>query len=469
MTLRSLSLRGAAFLAAREALGISVRLVGVLLLTRMIGPERYGIYAGAVVIVALLSGLSQLGTEVYLITHPREPTRELYDQVFSFLVVSTTAAAFLGLALAPLLSAVTGDARFTSALLVLLVSIPVNVLWAPAQAMIERAFNYKQMAALEVGGDICLYVTSVALAAAGAGVWAPVAGYIVWQCWLLVGSYRVARYMPKWNWSPTVARELIRSGTSFNLATYLGTAVQLINPLIVGRYAGATGVGYVALAIRLIDTLTFTVRATWRLSIVSMSRVQGDIARLRRGLEEGMGLLVLATGPVLVLFGLSADRLIPFVFGQQWAPTADLYPLLALAALVHAMFLMESSLLLTRRRNIDAAKAMFVRLTVFALVAVPVIPRYGIIGYPVAEVSSLAYCVTLDRQSRKILSFSYRRALPWIVAFSPPLLIPLLLGPTRWMLLVTVPAVLGLRSVRHDLCQYWILLRSASDKTDPAE
>src|SRR6185437_11831333 len=52
---------------------------------------------------------------------------------------------------------------------ILLLSIPLNVLWAPAQAFIERSFAYRRMGLLELGGDVVLYVVAVPAAIGGAG------------------------------------------------------------------------------------------------------------------------------------------------------------------------------------------------------------------------------------------------------------------------------------------------------------
>ena len=68
---------------------------------------------------------------------------------------------------------------------------------------------------------------------------------------------------------------------------------SLINPLIVGRFAGEAAVGYVALAIRLVDVLGFAKAATYRISIAALAKVQGDRDRLRRAVTEGMGLQIL--------------------------------------------------------------------------------------------------------------------------------------------------------------------------------
>src|SRR5690242_16813334 len=96
MSLRQTAMRGGVYLAGRELLGLVLRFGGVLVVTRLIGPSDFGLYAGALAVVTLLATLAQLGSEVYLVRFEHEPDRRLYDQVFTILLLSTALAVVLG-------------------------------------------------------------------------------------------------------------------------------------------------------------------------------------------------------------------------------------------------------------------------------------------------------------------------------------------------------------------------------------
>src|SRR5271167_2437137 len=87
MSLRRNVIQGGAFLVGRQAAGIVLSLVGVLLVTRIIGPHQYGIYATAVGIVLFLSNLGTWGLDVYLLRKSEEPTTEEFNQVFTLLAL----------------------------------------------------------------------------------------------------------------------------------------------------------------------------------------------------------------------------------------------------------------------------------------------------------------------------------------------------------------------------------------------
>ena len=79
MSMRAQALRSGAYLSIREFLGIGIRLLGTLVVTRLIGPENYGLYAGPLAAVTFLAAVAQLGIGVYLIRARENPDRATYD------------------------------------------------------------------------------------------------------------------------------------------------------------------------------------------------------------------------------------------------------------------------------------------------------------------------------------------------------------------------------------------------------
>src|SRR5271169_4592102 len=66
-SLRKLILRGGGILYVRQVISIALNLLGILVITRVIGPEGYGAYAAASGIYLFVESLGEAGIEVYLI------------------------------------------------------------------------------------------------------------------------------------------------------------------------------------------------------------------------------------------------------------------------------------------------------------------------------------------------------------------------------------------------------------------
>lgn len=456
MTLRERVFKGGAYLVLRQGLGVGISLVGVLVLTRLIGPADYGLYAGSLGITAFLSLTARMGIDVYLVRKEVEVDETLYHQAFSFLVVAGSVLGGVGFLLSPLIVSWMADPRFSAPLRVLFLLLPITVSVAPAVARLERALDYKRIAGLELTGQFLLYAIAVVLAWRGLGVWAPIVGYSLSQIWMLGVGCRLARYRPRLFWSWNLLREMLGYGLGYSSSILVWQLRILVNPLVVGRYLGAEGVGYIALTIRIVETLSFVREATWRISIAALAQVQQDLPRLRRALEEAMSLQAMAVSPLLAGFALVAPWLLPLAFGDQWKPVLIVFPFIALSYIMNAVFTMPSSVLYVLQRNWSVTVFHLVHVTLFAGTALLLVPEMGLVGYGLAETVALSSYVVLHLCLARVFAFEYNRTWPWLLAFVPPTFSALAgfpWGLALWVFALTV--VLNRRS-REQVRGYWV-------------
>jgi len=452
-SLRALTLRGGAYLFVREAVGLALRVGGILVLSRLIGPTSYGLYAAPLAITTVLATVGWMGADVFLIRQVSEPARRVYHQAFTFLLVSGTLVGALGLA-ASFLAAPLLDPRYQAPLRVMLLTLPVNLAWIPAQTLLERRFDYRRLARIELGADAAFYGGALLLAWRGAGVWSPVVGYCCMQAWMLLAGCVLARYRPRLAWSGGFVRELLGYGFSYSTSNWVLRLRMLVAPLVVGHHLGPQAVGHVALAIRMVENLGFVTRITSRISVVALAAVQQDPARVRRALEEAMALQLLVLGALLGGFALVADWLVPLLLGPAWSRSLVVYGFLAAGSVVYAVFALHQSLLYVLRGTAEVVLWAILYLALLAGAAVVLVPRFGLAGYGWAELVSLAGYVVLHRSVRRRVPFSYRGVLPWAVACGPPLLAVAVPVPWRLLLLLPAAAVALAPSARRQVLAY---------------
>jgi O-antigen/teichoic acid export membrane protein len=461
MSLRERVLRGGFYLGLRQILSIVIGLGGTILLIRLIGPANYGLYSGSFAIITFVASVAQMGVNVYLVRARQEEAlaEVAYHQAFSFLLLSGLCISGLGLSASHVLVLWMEDPRFLGPLQVLMLTVPLTVLSKPPIARLEQALDYRKVAGLELTGQLLFNALALVLAWKNLGVWAPVAGYGLWQAWTMGASYGLARYRPRWHWSPKLLREMLSYGLGYSASLWVFQLRNLVNPLVVGRYLGAEAVGYVALAIRLVTVLGFMSKAAWRLAIPALAKVQQDLPRLRRAMEEAMGLQLLAQGPLLAGLALLGPWLLPLMFGDRWDSVLLVYPFIALGSLVNAVFNMHSSVLYVLQRNWAVTTFHVVHIALFAGAAFLLVPRLGVMGYGLAEVVALVSYPIIHCYVALLFAFDYGRALPWLVAFIPPLSFPLVGFPWGLGLLAfTLVPVLS-AGARTQVREYWLYAR----------
>jgi O-antigen/teichoic acid export membrane protein len=440
MSLRQRILQGGGYLILRYGLGLLISLGGVLLLTRLIGPANYGLYAGSLAIIVFFTTVGPFGLDIYLVRREEAPTAAIYNQALTLLLLSGTGIASVIFVASPLLEGWFGDPRFIPPLQALLPALPFSLFSVPAIAYLERDLNYRAVVSLGLAGQLLYFTVALSLAVFGWGVWAPIVGYYAWQVLLAVASYIMAGFRPRLLWSRELIKDIFTFGSSYSVAQWLWEARILVNPLIVGRYIGPEGVGYTNLAIRMVEALTFVKRVTVRLSVVAFAKIPGDYVRLRRAMEEAMSLQVLAVAPLLAGFAAVGPWLVPTLFGEQWKPVLVVYPFIALSYAVNAIFNMPISVLYVHGRNWSVAVANVLHIVLFASGSLILVPRLGLLGYGLGEMIALVSYAVIHAQVAKMFSFSYARSLPWLLGFAPSFFAPFLTYP--WFLITWLFALI---------------------------
>ena len=448
MTLRRQVLRGGLVLAMRQSLGVVVGVIGVLLLTRSIGPGQYGLFAAALGLVGYLQSLSTWGVNVYLIRREEAPSDQIYDVATTLLFLTSAGVTLAALLALPLIEAWLRIPEFGTLGAAMFVSLPVVVCAQVPLARLERALEYGRVATIELTGQLVFYLVALPFAYRGVGAWAPVVGWWAQQVISAVATFAASRYRPRVGWNRLQAKEMAAYGLGFSASTWVWQLRNLVNPMVVGRYLGAEAMGYVALTIRIVDVLSFVKAATWRLSIAALGQLRREASRFARIVVEGMQLQVLAVGPILVAFGVLAPMAVPRFFGARWQAVPGIYPYIALSYLANSLFNLHSSALYVLRRNWDVTLFHWAHVFLFAGAALLLVPRLGVRGYGMAEIAALpSYLVIQHLLVRQVGRVQGLVPLCWGLAFGVALFASL----GHWWLLGALPVVLLWPSARRAL------------------
>jgi len=461
MGLRSQVLRGGVHLAIRQGMGMVISLAGVLLLTRAIGPEQYGLYAAAFGLFYYLQNVGQLGLTVFLVRREEEDLA-LYHQAFTLLLGVGLLGTTVGVLAAPLLAGWVKIAGFQSIFRALCFSLPFVLLGQIPMAKLERHLDYRKVAWIELVGQITYFAIALPIAFRGSGAWGPVSGWWAQQLTILILFHYGARYRPQLCWQPKAVRQMLGYSVGYSASYWVWQLRPLINPLLVGRFLGAEAVGFVALATRMVDLLGFVKSATYRLSIAALARLQGDRDRMSQAITEGMVLQVLALGPFLVIVSWLGVVFLPLVFGPEWSPAMQIYPFIALSLLVNALFNLHSSALYALKRNWEITLYHIIHITLYAVAAFLLIPRLGLVGYGWAELATItSYAVIHLYLVKDLNSPNYYFPGILVIAFGLALF-PYQLG---WWVVGGLFVVLMLPNTRSKLIDLWKSLRSARNES----
>lgn len=419
MSLRSKVMRGSAYLVFREGLGMVISIGNVLLVTRTIGPTQYGLFATAFGLSQFLQTFGHLGVGVYLIRQEGEQSPKDYHQAFTLLLVLGVVFGSIAFLSVPLLQSWLNIDGFAPIFQLLILFSFLTIIDQAPLAKLERDLEFKRVAWVELLGQLLLFIVSLSLALKGFGAWAPTIAWCAHQTQTCILLWAVSRLRPKLCWDTHRIKAMLSYGLGVSASGWVWYLKTLINPLIVGRFAGETAVGQIALAIRMLDVLSFAKAATYRISIAALAQLQNDAKRLKQAISEGMELQLLALGPILIVASWIGPIVFPLLFGQEWIPAMSIFPLLGVTYLTNAAFNLHCSTLYVLRRNWEVTAFHAAYVVVFGILAFGLVPRFGIAGYAWAEVFSIVtYLVAHWSIQRYVGSPNYHIAVIWWAGFT---------------------------------------------------
>ena len=401
--LRGKIFEGGALLMGRQIISMGLSLIGLLVITRMIGPAAYGPYVAALGICQYAQNVGQAGIAVYLVRSAGDVTERTYDIANTLLLISAivlTAVLECSLGLIAKWIPMPG---LVPLLAVLLLSVFVQTITVCPAVKLERALDFRRVAMIETVGQLLYYGAALPLVFLGFGVWSLVAGWSLQQLFMCLAFYGASGYRPKLAWDTAVIRSMLRYTLGYAASDWLWQLRGLINPLIVGHFLPPEAVGQVGLAIRMMELLSFTKTVAYRLSVAVLAKVQHEPAKLVEAATDGMRLQTLALGPVLLAFSWFGGMALSLVFGKRWEPVMLIYPFLALSYLTNAQFNIHSSILFVLHRLWAVSWFHIVHIVLLAGAAWFAVGRWGIIGYGYAEMAALLSYPVIHRSVRQAI------------------------------------------------------------------
>lgn len=303
--------------------------LGTIYVIRRVGSHALGQYAVALVVFSYLA-MTYDGTLLETLVQ-RPPTSENRRAVVSLVTGIGLLLAGLVIALSWPLGHLVGDPEVAPLVVAAASAFFVMSFGVLPQAELARQMAFTRLATIAAVQSVCVTLTSVGLAALGAGAWA-----LVWG--LIVGALVRSVLLNASRWGlvrPTVhigeALGHLRFGAILFADNLLWRWYTSLDTFLLGRWAGTTSLGYYNLAQQVAE-----------LPLEKIATVVNDVslpayAELDR--EEGgaAGLLLetirthAITGFAL-FWGLAAVAAyaVPVLFGDRWH--AAIFPLTALAA-----------------------------------------------------------------------------------------------------------------------------------------
>lgn len=371
------------YTAASSLIIFLVNTAGVILITRNLTSEDFGVYGMVVVLTGFAALFVDIGLAQAIIQRPKI-THEIVSALFWINLAIATLIALTVAAITPLLVWFYSEPRLAPVNLVMSGTFVLSALRLQHQALLRRHMSFKALSLIDTSALIIGTCAAVFVAYRGFGVWALVVLPIVTQVAGLAGVWVVSGWVPGLPERGHGVRKMLTFGANITGFKTLGYFSRNTDNIMLGYAWGAGPLGLYTRAYSLI-MLPVTKFNTPLSGVVTpaLSRVAQDPERYRRIYMQMVRVCAVVITPLVSILILTIHATVPLLLGERWLPIIPIFYALAPMCVLQATGAITSWLYFTIG-HVDRLLRWSIYNVPFILVAACVGVQYGPQGMALA-------------------------------------------------------------------------------------
>lgn len=315
-----------------QAVRLVCKVVGVVVLARLVSPADHGVFAMAASLTVLVTlfrdfGLGAAAIQARDLTDGQKTALCRLHVGLGFVLTAAT------LALAPAAAAFYGEPQLTPLLAVMSIAFVLNGTSAWPRTLLNRDLRFREVNTIETAGAIAGTLAMVGAGMMGAGPYAFAGFLLVSEATMLALAWRANSWRPSAKPDWRGLRALAATGmhlTGYNVLLY---GLQQADTLAVGKWFGATPLGlYTRAGQLLVQPVTHLAAPFSQVLMATLARLGADSPFFARQFRATTNAIAHFTLPVAVVCMLLPDEIVRVVLGANWTGAAPLLFWLSISA-----------------------------------------------------------------------------------------------------------------------------------------
>ncbi|SFR36865.1 lipopolysaccharide biosynthesis protein [Halogeometricum limi] len=353
----------------------------LVVLAGLLSPRDFGLVGLAVLTMAALREVTQLGFSEALVQRAEARVDSYLDTAWTVQSLRGVVLGVVLVAAAPWVGAFFSEPRVVPILRVMSVVPLLAGLQNPALVYLQKDLQFHREFLYQSSLAVVSAGVSVGVALTTGSVWALVAGSVAGAAVQLVVSYLVHDYRPRPALEVTRLRELLSYGKWITSGSILVFLTNSGDDLFVGWFLGSTALGLYQYSYRLSNTpATMVSKLISTVAFPTYSKVQTDRDRLREGYFRALTLTAFLSIPMSVGIVVVAPTFVRGFLGDEWVPAVLTLQLLTVWGLVRALGSTSGPLFRAVGRPDYSTKIQLGKALIVAVLIYPATARFGIEG-----------------------------------------------------------------------------------------
>jgi O-antigen/teichoic acid export membrane protein len=301
-----------------------LQIVSVSVLARHIPPVAYGMVAMAAIVTNFMETVRDVGTG-YALVREREVSREFASTVFWLNCIIGSIATLLVVAASWPAAYFFHEKMVAPILQFLAVSFFLGALSVVPTAMLNRAMEFRKVAAAQTAGALLGATVAIVMAIAGMGVWSLVAASIATASVTTVLIWVLAPVRIGLVFRREQTRRIVHFGlnlTGFQVVNYVA---RNADNLLVGRFLGGAALGFYQMGYML---MTYPINnfaaVVAQVVYPALAQLRDQEERFRAAYMRACRLIALVTFPIMLGLAVTAGPFVRVLLGERWMPVAAL-------------------------------------------------------------------------------------------------------------------------------------------------
>ncbi|MBL7843307.1 MAG: lipopolysaccharide biosynthesis protein [Cyclobacteriaceae bacterium] len=374
----------AVLLFIRKIWGNAINLVVMAFLARLLSKEDFGLLAISSVFLGIINTLATSGIAEYIVYYDGDDRDQKINAAFWLNLLLTLAVIAIVAMTGPVWADFYQNEKIYSLLLLLSVSFFFEMSSTVPRALLRKELEYKTL----------VYYSSISMTVVSVGklvaAWLGFGVYSLALPQAIVSPLLMTSFFLKKNWKPYTHfgiahfKAIVKYCRHIIGGRILAKLVNEGDNLIVGKFIGLDGLGIYALAFQLANLVTTNVVVLVSdIFLPLLSKVKGDIERLRQLYGRMIQFLSFISFPLTTALVIGAEPIVYFIYGEKWLDAVVPFQILCAFALGRSLSSPSSSLFNAMGRP-DIGFKFTLYFTPVFLASVFLGSQFGVIGVALA-------------------------------------------------------------------------------------
>jgi O-antigen/teichoic acid export membrane protein len=370
-------------------------LTQTLVLARLLSPEDFGFFGIALLVLSTLDTFTQTGLRAALIQKSGE-VHSYLDTVWTTQVIRGFVMAGIMLAFAPYVAVFFGEPDAAPLMQALAIIQVFRGLGNIGVVYFRRELEFHKEFIYIFSGTIVNLIVAIAAAFILRNAWALILGLLAGQFVQTIVSYIVHPYRPRVQLNWDKVQDLSIFGRWIIGSDLLVFLVTNGDSLLVGKFLGATSLGYYQIASRIsISAVSDLADVIFQTTFPMYSKIQADKYRLKEAFLKTCEIVMGMTLPITIGTLFLGPSFVYIFLGSKWAPLIPTMQVLAVAGLLRSLIVVGYAFL----RGTGLTRADFLvnltRAIVFMALIYPLAMTQGIVGVALSVLLGLITAVMM--------------------------------------------------------------------------